>query len=62
MKPLFENNKVVCAHKGMAQLKSDRWKDLIINDNSVITKNDLMNASISGYTYNIAEVPKPYKK
>lgn len=59
MKPLLENDKVICAHNGIVQLKSDKGSDLIINGNPAITKSDLINASISGYTHNIAGVPKP---
>lgn len=62
MKPLLENDKVVCAHNGMVQLKSDKGKDLNVDGNPVITKSDLMNASISGCTHNIAGVPKPCTK
>ncbi len=62
MKPLLENDKVICAHNGIVQLKSDKGSDLIINGNPAITKSDLINASISGCTHNIAGVPKPCTK
>lgn len=62
MKPLLENDKVVCAHNGTIQIKSDKGKALLVNGHPVVTKSDLMNASISGCTHNIAGVPKPCTK
>lgn len=62
MKPLLENDKLVCAHQGVVQLKSDKGKDLLVDDNGVITESDLMNSPISGCSHNILGVPKPCTK
>lgn len=62
MKPLLENDKLVCAHQGVVQLKSDKGKELLVDDNGVITASDLLNASISGCSHNILGVPKPCTK
>ena len=57
MKPLLENDKLVCAHQGIVQLKSDKGKDLLVDDNGV-----MMNSPISGCSHNILGVPKPCTK
>ena len=62
MKPLLENDKLVCAHQGVVQLKSDKGKELLLDDNGVLTASDLLNASISGCSHNILGVPKPCTK
>ena len=38
MKPLLENDKVVCAHNGTIQIKSDKGKALLVNGHPVVTK------------------------
>lgn len=62
MKPLLENDKLICAHQGIVQLKSDKGKDLLLDDNGVITENDLINSPIIGCSHNILGVPKPCTK
>ena len=65
--PLLESDCVECAHKGKVLLQSST-KDIMCvqdssnNDAGMISLNDLANATIVGYTNNIAGVPSPCTK
>ncbi len=62
MKPLLENDKLVCIHQGIVQLKSDKGNCLLVEDSGVITESDLKNSPIVGCSHNILGVPKPCTK
>ena len=67
LNPLLESDSVECAHKGKVLLQSST-KDIMCvqdssnNDAGMISLNDLANATIVGYTNNIAGVPSPCTK
>jgi len=54
--PLLESDMITCIHNGIVELKSSNSGIFEVNDMSVITQKDLLNAKILGCTNNIAGV------
>jgi len=55
--PLLESDMITCIHNGIVELKSSNSGIFEVNDMSVITQKDLLNAKILGCANNIAGVP-----